>query len=872
MIILSGHSMTAADRFRPESMGLNLEERKSTANVTTALDAPEVAVGTWLMDDTDPGSGIIWRVKTVDTQYNTQTRTLQLEHVINTLRDEVMFGEVKPKDITGNASAKKCTAREAIEYILGRQAEEIWELGTFDYESVENPYSFNGDNLFAALETVTASLEDAWWDIDLSRMPFRIHIRHLGDTVSSEMRMDRNIQTMKKTVDRSRMYTRFYPIGKNDLHLEGDYVSRNEDAYGLIARVETDQSKETAEELEAWAEERLSRHCEPNVTITISGLDLSGATGESLDSFAINYLCRVPLPEFGTTITEKITKLSWSDKIREKEKVTVTLASVLEDVASIISNQNASGGKGGRAAAKKAGEDHAWFVDTDDHVAMVAEAIIGRGPDGVDWSRVAQLIVDGDGIHGRVTRAEGYMVVMASRIDQTEESLTIAMEDMIACTRSEFRLTSESMRIAFERDLDSMRGEVQMSIESLRIAFQNETGSIRSVVSVEAGKISQIVTAVGADGEVTAASIVAAINASTGDSEVRIDAGHVYIGNSKSTTVINGKLNASDVTSDYLATKIAAISNLNVNQITAGAVYIAPGGATASQVATQTYVSGSVYDLRLQSSGNTYTLQKKALGGDGSWTDVGSFSRATSLTGAWSGGTYTATASPQGNTCSTTLRALEGTGNVTKAAKFVSRNFIVQYGPDGDHLSSTGATLNATINASSVWDDGEASGKSTGWSLARGKVSYAPAGTSSSMTVSFPGDSYDSQVSQIYSLYSDQSYCYIKNAAGTVVARTSNLGAQDAANQWTPGSIRWNKDSGYFETFGCGSYSGQMNAHFLPSQVSGLQMDYPSSMTTSSSSGSYTKQYSIPTTYKYGRFTVSCGGKSATFQIKLLDA
>ncbi len=131
--------------------------------------------------------------------------------------------------------------------------------------------------------------------------------------------------------------------------------------------------------------------------------------------------------------------------------------------------------------------------------------------------------------------------------------------------------------------------------------------------------------------------------------------------------------------------------------------------------------------------------------------------------------------------------------------------------------------MTATINESDVWDDGEASGKSTGWDLARAKVSYAPAGTSGSMTVSFPGDSYNSQVSQIYSLYSDQSYCYIKNAAGTVVARTSNLGAQDAANQWTPGSIRWNASSGYFETFGCGSYSGQMNAHFLPSQVTNLQ-------------------------------------------------
>ena len=92
-------------------MGLNLEERKSTASITASLDEPDVEVGTWLQDETEPGEGIVWRVKTVDAQYNSRTRTIQVEHVINTLRDVLMFGTVKPKHITGNPRATVCGAR-----------------------------------------------------------------------------------------------------------------------------------------------------------------------------------------------------------------------------------------------------------------------------------------------------------------------------------------------------------------------------------------------------------------------------------------------------------------------------------------------------------------------------------------------------------------------------------------------------------------------------------------------------------------------------------------------------------------------------------------------------------------------------------------
>ena len=80
------------------------------------------------------------------------------------------------------------------------------------------------------------------------------------------------------------------------------------------------------------------------VTGTVSGLDLSGATGEPLDKLTVCRLCRIPLPEYGTTILEKVAKLTWRDKIKDRESVAVTLANAVNDVQSILKEEKARSG------------------------------------------------------------------------------------------------------------------------------------------------------------------------------------------------------------------------------------------------------------------------------------------------------------------------------------------------------------------------------------------------------------------------------------------------------------------------------------------------------------------------------------------------
>lgn len=354
MILLSGHSLTPVSKIPIESMSLRLRERDSTAVITMAgADLHGVTINSWVKDD----NGMIWRVRNIQHKYADSTVEIQLEHVILALKDLILFGEITPATITGNASATTCTALQAITYILAQHPD--WTLGTYGYGTVTNAYKFDGDNLYDALERVCNTLDDPWWTLDTSVYPFQISIAPKQSGVACELRPDRNLSAITRTVDMSGCYTRFYPIGKGDLHITGGYVSKNESTYGVIARVETDQSLETEAELIAWANERLGKHAEPEVTVRAQGFDLAEATGEPLDQLTLGRICRVPLPEYNTTILDRITELYYPDLLRAPESVEITMANRTEDITRIIANEiktgGGRGGSGGRRAARVEG-------------------------------------------------------------------------------------------------------------------------------------------------------------------------------------------------------------------------------------------------------------------------------------------------------------------------------------------------------------------------------------------------------------------------------------------------------------------------------------------------------------------------------------
>ena len=510
MILLEGHSLAQGRRVPCESLGLSLKERESTETMVPA-DMTGITIDSWLQDDTEPGKGIVYRVKSIQTVYATDTPTVTLEHVISTLQDRILFGEVTAATISGGET---CTAEAAIRYILSQQSD--WILGTFSYGGVSGAYKFDGDSLYDALERVCTTLDECWWSYDFTRYPFRLNITQKPSGVACELRPGRNLATVTKTIDRSRMYTRFYPVGKNDLHVSGDYVSRNESKYGVISHVEVDQSRETEAELRAWANERLKKHAEPAVNIQAEGLELADATGETIDRLTLGRICRIPLQDFGTTIEERIIELNYRDKQNDPENVRVTMANQHEDLARIVAQAIKEGGGpngsgrsgGGRGGAKKAKEDHAWFEDTDHHVAMCAEGIVGVDAEGnPNWTRLSQIIVDENGIHNTVQGIQNDLVIAETRIEQNENAITIEA----ARAKGEEGKLSASIKV----EADKITTEVNER--------KNQYSSLNSRITQQANKISLVVEERGGRYVVNTAKIVGGINSDHG-SYVKIQA------------------------------------------------------------------------------------------------------------------------------------------------------------------------------------------------------------------------------------------------------------------------------------------------------------------------------------------------------------
>ena len=543
MILLDKGSLTPKRKVPLEAMSLQLRERDSTATITP-VSMSGISTESWFMDDTNPGKGIVWQVRSIQTDYATNTPSITLEHVINKLKNRVMFGEHTAAEISGTPGATRCTAKQAIQYILRFQDD--WVLGSFGY-SDSNPYKFNGDNLYDALETVSNSLDDPWWSYDTTKYPFVLNINPRPDGTACKLLPGRNLNTITKTVDKSGMYTRFYPIGKDDLHISGDFVGKNSEKYGIICKVGTDTSLETEAELRAWASSNLNRHCEPTVTITADAMELADKTGESLDRLTLGRLCSIPLTEYDTEINERITELDYPDKAHQPEVVRVTMCNNRNDVTRIIAEVIKETARGGRGGARQQKEDHAWFEDTDEYVAMVAEK---------------------------------------TGINELGEEETL-------------------------------------------------TGLIR----VEAGKITQIVSAVGANGEVTAASICLAIEKS--GSKAAISADHITLGTSKLSNILTIIGSAVGVTKPLICS-----SDLTVNSKGQINCYNINLAGSSPVTLNATAMAKAIKEAKVENN----TLKLTQFNGD-----IVNFSKATSLSGEWSSGVFTVTASPQGNTILTSL-------------------------------------------------------------------------------------------------------------------------------------------------------------------------------------------------------------------------
>lgn len=168
--------------------------------------------------------------------------------------------------------------------------------------------------------------------------------------------------------------------------------------------------------------------------------------------------------------------------------------------------------------------------------------------------------------------------------------------------------------------------------------------SISGALSVEAGKVSMVVGTYQGQNYIKAAEITASIN-SAGEGVATIDADKVYIGNTKSTTVINGKCSLSDVSATYVQSKISEISLLSAHAITCDGLLTAGGGLYVLGTNVSSLPSGAKTISLSGPTNGVYTLSYTTY--DGTSVTVGSFNGAASVDfsteGLWSSGSKTLT-------------------------------------------------------------------------------------------------------------------------------------------------------------------------------------------------------------------------------------
>lgn len=616
--LLQSYSLTVRRRIEPESLQITLRaDDPSTAVMRVRGAAEWVSVGDWIRIHAPNGEICVMYCKSKQTDYVNDQTTLNLESVFGLLDEMIMFGEVTPEAMGGGT---KVTASAAISYILGRQTRQIFRMGGCDF-SDQQGWKFTNATLRGALEDVREAIHGCQWEIDYTVFPFALRLAAFPTETTMEMRRNRNLESMQVTVDRSQMYTRVYPVGNKNLHIPGDYIDRNVSKWGVIAQSISDSTIEDADTLRAWADAQIRRNAEPTVSVSISGAELSAETGESLDRLRTGRLCRVPLPEYGITVTERLVQIGWKDAAMDETSVTVSLANEHKTIQNVMNQQQRSSGKRKAKADTDLGDDEERLVEIENSDIWINRENV--------WavSALYDVINDEHGRHIRLKSGALLEVERESGVYQTVGDI-IGDQDRSIENLDSWVDSFQGSALWTQRDnITGVCGEYDIEY------YHDSAGRLKKRLKIKNG------TGLVMERNGATYGIYDSGNLTAGVLVQRLNDGST-----------NLKLKADVIDIDGVVTKLQSkeIQCLGIDANTAtfeDFVYSTQGFQTG---ATGTFSCSAgtfnVLDASIDTAGNLVITRQSG----GTVT----FSKATSLDGAWSGtyGPFRVTASPQGNT------------------------------------------------------------------------------------------------------------------------------------------------------------------------------------------------------------------------------
>ncbi len=365
-------------------------------------------------------------------------RGYTLRHGIDILQDSIWQADT---DFSG-------TVTEFLTQLLNQQTHLIkgvkpWVLGTCADTSTINK-SINYDSLLDLLEGLIEDGSDFFFTYDQTVWPWRVSLVRKSSTVASEFRLSRNVSKCTIKDNDSELCTRLI-LNVNALATNSEIGQEQnvsimrtynntaaQSIYGIITKTaDIDVSDSLPDgpfpEADAWAASFLAKRAQPQVQIQIDGSILAGITGDTWDESRIGTMCRVALPDYAESISERVVSVNYPDLYGTPDKVSVSLANALPKFSSSMKSARkaiARNARSGRGSARSQKDFKLHFQYTDTAGNILKQAGMKLDPDGLlvyaddNVNNIgSKFNVQADLIGAEVTRAKGKEDELAGKIE-----------------------------------------------------------------------------------------------------------------------------------------------------------------------------------------------------------------------------------------------------------------------------------------------------------------------------------------------------------------------------------------------------------------------------------------------------------------------
>lgn len=328
--------------------------------------------------------------------------SITLQHGIDILQDSIWDAET---DFSG-------TKTEFLTALLAKQTALIqgpgdnaprapWVLGSCaDTSSYSKKIKYN--DLLSLMQDLEDEGGAYYFSYNMATWPWTVSYLARPQNVASEFRLRRNMEKCVISENDSELCTRLI-LNVNGMVTDSSLgVDQNQSVYrvynnttaqatyGIIVKtMDIDVTQDTFPngpfpEADAYAAKYLADRAAPINTIQIDGYELSKYTGDTWDEHEIATLCRVALPDYGTSIAERVASVQYPDLYGTPDRTVVTLSNATPKnlrenesfSKSVASTQRAvsRGGGSSRSTARQVENFVQHFEITDENANILEQA------------------------------------------------------------------------------------------------------------------------------------------------------------------------------------------------------------------------------------------------------------------------------------------------------------------------------------------------------------------------------------------------------------------------------------------------------------------------------------------------------------------